>query len=239
MPDPLNEQTAQRLSRASVPSVVSTLYRMGFHNTFLRTVKRLNRDATMMVGVASTLRTIPIREDLRQGLADGTLPNLQMQLVEDVQAGAVLICAAGGETGTAFMGDMIATALGVRGVGGVIIDGAVNDRAAIAGLPLPVYASGDASLPFASHRYATDIDVPVECDGVAVFPGDVVVGDANGVAIIPRAVADEVSAIALEKEQLEAFAAGLLRDGAPLKGTYPPDEATRRKFEAWRADRDG
>lgn len=234
---PLDAEIRDKLAASSAPSVVSTLYRMGFQNTLMRRAARLNPSGPVMVGVAYTMRTVPIREDWRREIDSGARPNLQVAAFESTPPGAVLVCDAGGETETALLGDMVSTHFEAKGVAGVVVDGAVNDAAAIAGLGLPVYATGTSTRPFTSHRYVVELNVAIGCGGVAVAPGDVLVGDANGVAVIPRAQVAEVADAALEREQLEAFAAQLLREGAPLKGVYPPDEATRRRFDAQRGDK--
>ncbi len=234
---PLAPALAALLRETSVPAVVSTLYRMGYQNVFLRGVRALSPGAPTMVGTAYTMRTIPMREDQRTAIEAGAGDNLQKRAFEGVAAGEVLVCEAAGVTETALLGDMVATAFKVRGVAGIVVDGAVNDRAAIEDLAFPVYAAGDASLPFTSHRHVTALNEPIGCGGVAIFPGDVLIGDRNGVAAIPLAVAQEVAKAAHRREKLEAFCAARLREGAPLAGTYPPDEATVAAFDATAAGR--
>ncbi|MEO1103837.1 MAG: ribonuclease activity regulator RraA [Pseudomonadota bacterium] len=228
----LDPKLRRQLEATSVPSVVSTLYRMGYANVFVRGPKPLAPAAPTMVGTAFTLRTVPIREDMREAIASGAAENLQKRAFNEIAAGEVLVCEAAGVSDTALLGDMVATSFSVRGVAGIVVDGGVNDRAAIADIGFPVYAAGDASLPFTSHRHITALNAPIGCGGVAVFPGDVLIGDRNGVAAIPAALAAEVADAAYERERLEAFCAKLLRDGAPLATTYPPDEATVAAFKA-------
>ena len=131
---------------------------------------------------------------------------------------------------------MVATAFKVRGVAGIVLDGGVNDRAAIETIGLPVYASGDAAIPFTSHRHITGLNEPIGCGGVAIFPGDVMIGDQNGVAAIPLEIVAEVAEKALDREELEAFCAERLREGAPLATTYPPNEETVAAFRATRSE---
>lgn len=237
MPHSMPATAREQLSACSVPAVVSTLYRLGYQNVFLRGVKPLAPGAPVMVGPALTLRTIPIREDTRRAIAEGTAENLQAKAFNEIASGEVLVCEAGGVTATALLGDMVATSFKVRGVAGIVVDGGVNDRAAIAAIGLPVYAMGDASLPFTSHRHITELNAPIGCGGVAVFPGDVMIGDQNGVAAIPASLVEEVAEKAHERELLEAFCAERLRQGAPLSTTYPPDEATVAAFHASRRGR--
>ena len=207
---------------------------MGFQNVFLRGVKPLVPGAPVMVGPAMTMRTIPIREDKRTAISDGQIDNLQGQAFNETAAGEVLVCEAAGATETALLGDMVTTSFKVRGVEGIVVDGGVNDRAAIAGIGLPVYVAGDASLPFTSHRHITALNEPIGCGGVAVFPGDIMIGDQNGVAAIPRQVVEELAEKAHEREELEAFCAARLREGAPLATTYPPNDETVAAFHASR-----
>jgi regulator of RNase E activity RraA len=122
----------------------------------------------------------------------------------------------------------------VRGVAGLVSDGAVRDSGEIAAMAIPVYcAGGSAPLNLVRH-HAADANVPIGCGGVAVYPGDVMVGDAEGVVAIPRPLADEVARDAAEQESLEAFLLERVAGGAALPGTYPPNAATRAAFETWR-----
>ena len=221
-----------QLAACSVPAVVSTLFRMGFQNVFLKGVRPLAPNAPTMVGPALTLRTIPIREDMRAAIAEGQIDNFQGRAFNETGPGEVLVCEAAGVTQTSLLGDMVATAFKVRGVAGIVLDGGVNDRAAIEKIGLPVYASGDAALPFTSHRHITGLNEPIGCGGVAIFPGDVMIGDQNGVAAIPRDIVAEVAEKALDREELEAYCADRLREGAPLATTYPPNAETVAAFRA-------
>lgn len=220
------------LQTASVPTLVSTLYRMGFGNSQIEGVTPLRAGMPKMIGTAATMRTIPIREDMRQAIADGKVPNLQAKAFNETAAGQVLICQADGCSGTALLGDMVCTAFMVRGVAGVVIDGGINDTVGISALDFAVYHVGGKAMPFTSHRHIVELDVPIGCGGVAVFPGDIIVGDANGVVAIPKTVAEEAARVAAEREQLEAWIAERLRAGAPLEGTYPPNEETLAAYRA-------
>jgi regulator of RNase E activity RraA len=232
---PLDPATRARLGAVSVPTIVSLLWRKGFRNTFLFGPKPVNAAATHFVGTAFTVRTIPVREDLLDAQTKGERPNLQNRAVADIGAGEVLVVAMDGETHTAFMGDIMTTHLLVKGVSGVVLDGAVSDAAAISTIALPMFCMGNAATPVTSHRFVIDLNVPVGVAGVPVLPGDVLVGDANGVVVIPAQLADEIAALAVDRELLEEFVVGRVRDGAPLQGTYPPDPATLAAFAAWRA----
>lgn len=228
----------EKLMKVAVPTVVSLLYRKGYKNTLMFNPKPLNPEAVKFVGPAYTVRTVPMREDLVEEQAAGKRPNLQARAVDEIEAGSVLVVAMGGETRTAFMGDIMTTHMLVKGVAGVVLDGGVSDTAAISGIPLPVFCQGSAATPVISHRFVIDLNTPVEMDGVTVFPGDVLMGDANGIVVIPAAEVAEIAEAGLEREILEEFVVGKVRDGAPLAGTYPPNEATLAEYKVWREARD-
>ncbi len=125
----------------------------------------------------------------------------------------------------------------MRGAVGLVTDGAVRDYPEIAAQPFPVFAAGrSASIGLSAH-HAVDLDVPIACAGVAVFPGDVLVGDAEGVIVIPRHLATAIAQPAAEQEELERFLLEKVAAGAPLPGTYPPSEQTLLEFATWMAQR--
>ncbi len=225
------------LLTAAVPTVVSLLWRKGFRNTFMFGPKPLNANAVKFAGPAFTVRTIPVREDLVEAQTAGARPNLQSRSVADIQPGQVLAVAMEGETRTAFMGDIMTTHLLVKGAAGIVLDGGVSDAAAIAQIPLPLFCMGNAATPVTSHRFVIDLNVPVGIAGVPVLPGDILMGDANGVVAIPAHLVEEIAAAASERELLEEFVVGKVREGRPLAGTYPPDAATQAEYEVWRKAR--
>ena len=224
------------LAQVSVPTVVSTLWRKGFRNTLLDGPRPLNPDAVKFVGRALTVRTIAVREDLLEAQARGERPNLQAEAVARMGAGDVLVVGMGGETRTAFMGDIMTTHLLAKGAAGAVLDGAVSDAAAISGIPFPVFCTGNAATPLGSHRLVVELDCPIDCAGVPVLPGDLIMGDANGVVAIPAHLAAEIAETCAERELLEEFVVERVRAGAPLEGTYPPDEDTLAAFRDWRSE---
>lgn len=236
---PMNDKTRSLLMQVAVPTVVSLLWREGYRTMLMQGPKPLNPQAAKFVGPAFTVRTVPTRQDFLDDQAAGTRPNLQGQSVADIPAGAVLAVAMNGETRTAFMGDIMTTRMLVKGVAGVVLDGGVSDALAISGIPLPVFCMGSAGTPVTSHRYVIDLNVPVEMDGVSILPGDIVMGDPDGIVVIPAPLVDRIAEAAYEREQLESFVIGKVRDGAPLEGTYPPNEATLAEYEAWKAQSAG
>jgi regulator of RNase E activity RraA len=122
----------------------------------------------------------------------------------------------------------------VRGGAGIVSDGPVRDSAAIGEMDFPVYCAGGSAPLNLIHHHAIDLNVPIGCGGVAVYPGDIIVGDDEGVAVIPKHLADEVARDAFEQEKMEAFILERVEGGAKLAGTYPPNAETKAAFETWR-----
>jgi regulator of RNase E activity RraA len=149
----------------------------------------------------------------------------------------VLVVDGRGEESAAIGGDIYMSRLKARAAAGCVVDGCVRDFASIRTLEFPVYARGAAAPPHPARHLAVDWNVPIGCCGVLVMPGDVLVGDADGVVCIPRHLVDEVARTGADLDDLEAFVLEKIKAGAPVPGTYPPDEKTRSEYEAWRKQR--
>lgn len=234
---PLNADTLERLRLASTATLCTQLFKRGLRNVFLQGVGRLASAGVNLVGPAYTLRYIPAREDIDHLGVFEDPEHPQRKSIETVPPGHVLVIDCRGERGAASAGNILVTRLMVRGVAGLVSDGPVRDSAEIASMKFAVYcAGGSAPLNLVRH-HAADANVPIGCGGVAVYPGDVMVGDAEGVVAIPRALADEVARDAVAQEDLEAFVLERIGGGAALPGTYPPNAETRAAYDAWRKTR--
>jgi regulator of RNase E activity RraA len=223
----------ERLRHVSTATLCTQLFKRGLRNVFLGGVGRLSGGAGNLVGPATTMRNIPAREDLDHLGVFENPEHPQRKAIEVIPAGNVLVIDCRGETRAASGGMILMTRLMVRGAAGVVSDGPVRDSHEIAKLTLPVYcAGGSAPLNLIRH-HAVDIDVPIGCGGVPVYPGDIMVGDAEGVVAIPAHLAEEIAADAAEQERLEQFVLERISAGAPLRGTYPPSEQTRAEYQEW------
>jgi len=231
---PVTAEVLQTLGRASTATITTQLFHRGFRNLFLNGVLPLNSAHCRFVGEAVTLRNIPMREDLDrlEGFRDPEHP--QRKAIETAGPGQVLVMDCRGDLRGASGGNILITRLRERGAAAMVSDGAVRDSPEIARNPFPVFAAGrSANLSLIVH-HAVDINVPIACAGVPVFPGDIVVGDEEGVVVVPRHLAAEIAQPAAEQEELEAFLLQQIEAGAPLRGTYPPNEATLAEYEAWK-----
>lgn len=231
----LNPTTLKKLKRVSTATLTTQLFKRGFRNVYMQGVAPLSRaEDGNMVGPAFTLRNIPAREDLDklEVFADPNCP--QRKGVEAIHRGHVLVQDCRGEKGAASFGSILITRLKVRGAAGMVSDGPVRDGGVVAALGFPVFCSGaSAPLSLVKH-HSVDMNLPIGCGGVAVFPNDVIVGDADGVVVIPCHLTDEIAADAAEQEGLEEFIRMRVEGGSPLLGTYPPDESTKTAYAEWK-----
>lgn len=233
--EPIAAEIFAQLRRASTATLTTQLFKRGFRNAFLNGVSPLNPRAARFVGEAVTLRSIPAREDLDREEVFRDPDHPQRRAFETVGPGQVLVLDCRGDLRAANGGGILVTRAKVRGAAAIVSDGAFRDSPEIAAMDFPVFAVGrSATLSLAIH-HAVDIDVPIGCAGVPVYPGDILVGDEEGVVVIPRHLAAEIAEPAANQEDLERFITERIQGGAALPGTYPPNEQTLAGYHAWRA----
>jgi regulator of RNase E activity RraA len=231
----MQDKTRAQLMTVSVATLCTALFKRGLRRQFIQNVHRLQADLPNMVGAAYTLRYMPAREDLNTIDVFKDRAHPQRKAVEECPPGAVMVVDCRGDARAASAGGILVTRLLQRGVAGIVTDGGFRDSPDIAALPFPAYHQRPAPPTNLTLFQAIDIDVPVGCGDAPVFPGDVVVGDAEGVVVIPAHLADEVAAEAVEMTAFEDFVQERVLAGQSILGLYPPtDEANRVAFEAWR-----
>lgn len=221
------------LATTSTATLATQLFKHGFKNTFVQGVRCLSPHGGPLIGPAFTVRFIPAREDLSGPHEYAERSHPQRRAVEECPEGFVVVMDCRQDARSATAGDIMLTRMQMRGVAGLVSDGGIRDTAALAELSIPVFAAAP-SAPASFHLHtAVDLDVPIACGGVPVYPGDVMVGDADGVVVIPRHVATEVAHAATEQERLEQFILSEIRAGRPIFEVYPPDEDTLARYRAW------
>ena len=234
--DPIDPHVFEELARASTATITTQLFQRGFRNTFLNGIRPLNPNAARFVGEAVTLRSIPAREDLDVVSAFQDPNHPQRKAIESVGPGQVLVMDCRGDVRAANGGGILTTRAMKRGAVGIVSDGAFRDSPEIGRMSFPVFAAGaSATISLAVH-HAVDINVPIGCAGVPVFPGDILVGDEEGVVVIPRHLAAEIAAPAAEQEAFEEFILRKIESGAPLPGTYPANAETKAEYEAYKSE---
>jgi regulator of RNase E activity RraA len=232
---PVSPEALDKLRQVSTSTLATQLYKRGFRQPQLVGLKALSNVVDGFVGEAYTMRFIPAREDVNPPDPYRSGNTLQWETIENVPPGHVVVVDSRGDVSAASGGDMLMTRAMVRGAAGFVTDGALRDGHVLADLPFATYARQVTITTRAAYHHVADVQVPIACAGVAVYPGDILVGDRDGVIVVPRAIAEEIAQPSLEQEQLEAYVSTLIKGGEPLWGNYPPSEETKAKYQAWRA----
>jgi regulator of RNase E activity RraA len=232
----LSDSTRNKLKAVSAATLTTALFKRGLRNQFIQDVHPLNPNAGNMVGEAFTLRYIPAREDLNPITVFKDRGHPQRKAVEECPPRAVMVIDSRKNARAASAGSILVARLMKRGVAGIVTDGGFRDSPEIAKLAIPAYHHRPASPTNLTQHQAIDIDVPIGCGDAPVFPGDVIVGDGEGVVVIPAHLADEVADEAVEMTAFEDFVTEEVLKGRSILGLYPPtDERTLAEFAAWRA----
>jgi regulator of RNase E activity RraA len=234
----LKPETRDKLMKISVATLATALFKRGFRNQTIQDVRPVRAKGLNMVGPAYTLRYIPAREDLNQLEVFRNPEHPQRKAVEACPPGAVLVMDSRKDPRAASAGDILVTRLQVRGVAGVVTDGGFRDAMKIAELDMPAYHNRPSSPTNLTCHQALDLNVPIGCGDVPVFPGDILVGDDESVIVIPAHLADEVAEEAKEMTAYEDFVSEQVKAGATIVGLYPAtQEENLEKFAAWRKDK--
>ena len=231
----LKPETREKLRTVSVATLCTALFKRGLRNQFIQDVRPLNPNGPNMVGEAFTLRYMPARED-RNGIeVFKNRDHPQRVAVEQCPPGAVMVIDSRKDARAASAGGILVARLMQRGVAGVVTDGGFRDSPDIAKMAIPAYHHRPSAPTNITLHQAIDINVPIGCGDVAVFPGDVVVGDAEGVIVVPAHLADEVAVEAVEMTAFEDFVTEEVLKGRSILGLYPAtEEQTKVDFAAWR-----
>lgn len=231
----LSPEAFGKLHKVSTATLTTQLLNRGFQNTFLQLTPL--RPDRRMVGYAFTLRYVPMREDLTDTQYDNSV-NVQRLAVESVTNDDVLIIEARGDVRAASFGHILGTRIMARGAAGLVTDGALRDSPGFKELALSSYCKAPhATTSFIIH-HPLAMNVPIGCAGVLIMPGDVLVGDGEGVVAIPAQVAEEVAHDGYEQELRETFFTLKVAQGATIRGIYPPNEETLAEYQVWRKSQD-
>lgn len=233
----LNPDTKKRLMHISTATLATLLFKRGLRNQFIQGIVRLSKSSGNMIGPAFTLRYMPARED-RNGIEvfqDRNHP--QRQAVEQCPSGAVMVIDSRKDARAASAGGILVSRLSERGVAGVVTDGGFRDSDEISLLGIASYHQRPSAPTNLTLHEAIDINVPIGCGDAPVFPGDILVGDADGVIVIPADIADEVAIQATEMTIFEDYVMSAVKKGQSILGLYPPtDPQTLVDFERWRQE---
>ena len=219
------------LSGVSTATLTTILLKKGLRNVWVRGSKPLRADQPRLAGRAFTLRFVPAREDLATP-ASWASPISTRAAIEAMPVGCIAVADAMGITDAGIFGDILCGRMQYRGVAALVTDGAMRDLAGVLDTKLPVWCAGAAAPPSVAGLTFVNWQEPIGCGGVAVFPDDMIVTDADGAVVIPKALVDEIVALAPEQERFEGWVVEEVKKGAALPGLYPPNAETKARYEA-------
>ncbi len=231
----LSDATRAKLMTISTASVATALYKRGLRNQFIQGVQPVSPKAENMVGQAFTLRYIPAREDRNPITVFRNPDHPQRVAMEVCPPGWVLVMDARKDARAATAGSILITRLAMRGVAGIVSDGGLRDAEGIAQIDMPAYHARPSAPTNLTLHEALDLNVPISCGDAPVFPGDVMLGDRDGVMVIPAHLADEIADECIGMESYEDFVMEQVKGGSAIIGLYPATKNENvQKYEAWR-----
>lgn len=226
----LDARIKAALELITTATLTTVLLKKGLRNVWIRGSRPLTPQAKRIVGEAFTLRFVPAREDLATP-ASWASPKSTRGAIEDMPEGCIAVVDAMGIKDAGIFGDILCARMQKRGVAALVTDGVVRDVAGVIGTNLPVWCDGAAAPPSVAGLTFVNWQEPIGCGGVAVYPGDVIVLDADGAVLIPQAMVEDVTKEAVEQERLETWIMGEVDKGVPLPGLYPPNAETKARYE--------
>lgn len=230
-----NSHIIEQLKKVSTATVATCLFKKGLKNQFIQNVRPLKKMTATMVGQAYTLRYIPAREDLNPIEVFRNPKHLQRVAVEECQKGHVLVIDSRKDSRAASAGSILVTRLMKRGASGIVTDGGFRDSAEIAELDFHSFHQSPSAPTNLTLHQAIAINEPIGCGDVAVFPGDYIIGDNDGVMVVPSHLAEEVAEECIQMTLYEEFVMDKVNGGTAVIGLYPlTDEDTKIEFEQWK-----
>lgn len=230
-----SEEIVDKLKQVSTATIATCLFKKGLKYQFIQDVQPLKKMTETMVGQAYTLRYIPAREDLNPISVFKDPKHLQRVAVEECPQSHVLVIDSRKSARAASAGSILATRLMKRGVAGLVTDGGFRDSAEIAALAMPSYHQKPSAPTNLTLNQAIAINEPIGCGDVAVFPGDYIVGDNDGVMVIPQHLAKEVADECLKMTSYEDFVLEKVANGTPIVGLYPMTNTKyEQEFKDWK-----
>jgi regulator of RNase E activity RraA len=229
--EPLPHAIRAALEGVTTATLTTILLKKGLRNVWLRGAMPIRAGQSRAVGRAFTLRFVPAREDLATP-ESWSSPISTRAAIEAMPEGAIAVVDSMGVADAGIFGDILSARMAKRKVRALVSDGVVRDLAGVLGTGLPVWSAGAAAPPSVAGLTFIDWQRPIGCGGVAIFPNDVIVADDDGAVVIPEALVEAVTELAVEQERMEAWIMGEVEKGLPLPGLYPMNAETKARYEA-------
>lgn len=231
----LKQSVIDNLRQVSTATLHTALFKKGLRNTFIQGVSSINQQKAKMVGQAFTLRYIPAREDVDTVEAFKNPEHPQRLAVESVPPGMVLVSDCRRDASAASAGSILLTRLEIRECAGFVSDAGIRDFSDASRMSMPIFCAKPSAPTNLTKHHAVDIQVPIGCGGVMVNPGDVLVGDSDGVIVIPLEMAEDIAKEALAMERFEDFVLKKVQAGSAVIGLYPPNEEALKEYNNQKA----
>ncbi len=217
------------LTAGTIDYVLET--RLGLHGYFMSGQVRPVTSASRFCGRARTLRTLPTRTDIVEAQRGGRMSNAHRQAIDEISAGEVLVIDARAVRDAAVCGDVLASRVEALGGAAIVTDGSVRDLPGLSKLNLPIFASGVHAALFGNRHVGIDVNLPIACGGVLIMPGDLLVGDEEGVVVVPAHLEQQVADLAREQDEMDTFSLQKIREGLSLRRAFPLDSELRAEFD--------
>tara|TARA_R110001606_G_C15384199_1_gene650785 strand:- start:1701 stop:2426 length:726 start_codon:yes stop_codon:yes gene_type:complete len=232
----LDEAVIEQLRQVSTATLHTALFKRGLRNTYIQGVSRVNTTKVKMAGQAFTLRYIPAREDLDTVAAFKDPEHPQRLAVESVPEGMIMVSDCRQDASAASAGSILLTRLEFRKCAGFVSDAGIRDFDGASAMNMPIFCAKESAPTNLTKHHGVDIEVPIGCGGVAVYPGDVLVGDGDGIIVIPLEIAEEISAEAIKMELFEDYVINKVRSGSAVIGLYPPNDKAQQEYNEFAAN---
>jgi regulator of RNase E activity RraA len=227
----MDAELRQKLESVAVATLTTVMFKKGIATTWIKGTKPYCYTDKRVVGPAFTMRYAPAREDLATPAAWSS-PTSTRAAIEEMPEGCICVIDSRGEDAAGVMGDILAARMKKRGVAAMVTDGMMRDAAGVKAVGLPIWCNGTAA-PAAVHKMAfVGWQEPIGCGGTTIFPDDIIVADADGAVVIPKAMVEDVAEAAVAQDRLEAWIVTQVEAGYPLPGLYPPNEETMARYRA-------
>ena len=229
----MSQAALDALREISTATITTILLKKGIRRSYMEGPMPLAEGYGRVVGPAFTLRFVPAREDLATPESWAS-PRSTRAAIEDMPAGVVAVVDAMAVTAAGIFGDILVARMRKRGVTALITDGVVRDGAGVLAADLPTWCQGMVAPASVAGLTFVGWQEPIGCGGVAVFPNDIIVADDDGCVVIPQALVEEVATLGVEQERFEGWVVSEVERGEALPGLYPPNEATKARYAAWK-----
>src|SRR6516162_4160207 len=232
----MSSATFDVLRKVTSATITTMLLKKGIRRCWIQGPQPLVPGGDRVVGRAFTLRFIPAREDVATPESWGH-PISTRAAVEEMPEGASVVADAMGVASAGIFGDILCARMKKRDVAALVTDGAVRDRSGVLMSGLPVWSAGVAAPASVNGLTFVGWQQPIGCGGCAIFPGDAIVADDDGVVVIPQDLLEFVAHEGAEHELYESWVFSEVENGVKLPGLYPPDDDAKARYAAWRKSR--